>query len=508
MLECPAATRIRNYYKKKGHYASKCFKKQKEARVRRIEEEPQANTESDSDTDEYDVARIELVNNLGMRGKPSLMRVLANDQEVLWQPDTGTQKNVWDKAHFRSFENKTRKTVKLSPTNIKLFAYGSKRPLSVISSFKAVLTAGDQTINTNIYVTSEPSAYPLLSKQSAKQLQLVQYKESFLVKQVSEPGKKVLATARRQKIADMIVDNPEVFTGKIGKAKMNEVSLMIDDVTPVVQKPSRISFNLLYRAENKIHHLLDQDIIERVPDNQPHSWVSPLVIAPKPDSNDNRFCIDMRMANEAIQRPYTQIPTMADIVNKFQGAERFTKLDLKEAYHQFVLDELSRNITTFYGPMASTIRRDSIMEPKSAQDILQLEMHKMLSGIPNQVNIADDILIGGSVEEHDAALQKVLSALTSNGITVNPDKCVFDVEEVRFIGLVFNKHGIKPDPKNVWKKPDARANPQAKRSCALFSEWQVLVNVSSRTLRVLSTLCGRSSKRMSGPGTESAKKHF
>ena len=58
----------------------------------------------------------------------------------------------------------------------------------------------------------------------------------------------------------------------------------------------------------------------------------------------------MRMANEAIQRSYTQIPTMVDIVNKSQGAERFTKLDLKEAYHQFVLDEPSRNITTFYGP--------------------------------------------------------------------------------------------------------------------------------------------------------------
>ena len=131
----------------------------------------------------------------------------------------------------------------------------------------------------------------------------------------------------------------------------------------------------------------------------------------------------------------------------------------------------------------------------------------MLSSIPNQVNIADDILIGGSVEEHDAALQKVLSALTSNGIIVNPDKCIFDVEEVRFVGLVFNKHGIKPDPKNVRNLQDA-SQPTRKQSCALFSEWQVLVNVSSRTLRVLSTLCGRSSKRTSGPGTESAKKHF
>ena len=403
-----------------------------------------------------------------MREKPSLMRVLTNDQEVLWQPDTGTQKNVWDEAHFRTFEKKTRKTVKLSPTNIKLFAYGGKTPLSVIGSFKAILTAGDRTIDTEIYVTSEPSAYPLLSEQSAKQLELVQYNESFLVKQVSEPGKKVPATARRQKIADMIVANPEVFTGKIGKAKMNEVSLMIDDnVTPVVQKPRRIPFNLLDRAENKIHGLLDQDIIERVPDNQPRSWVSPPVIAPKPDSNDIRFCIDMCMANAAIQRLYTQIPTMADIVNKFQGAERFTKLDLKEAYHQFVLAEPSRNITTFYGPDGLYRYKRLNYGTKSAQDILQLEMHKMLSSIPNQVNIADDILIGGSVEEHDVALQKVLSALTSNGITVNPDKCVFDVEEVRLVGLVFNKHGIKPDPKNVRNLQDA-SQPSSKAELCSF----------------------------------------
>jgi transposase InsO family protein len=285
---------------------------------------------------------------------------------------------------------------------------------------------------------------------------LIRYNEKFLVKRVSEPCKKVLAMTRRQKIADMIMDNPEVFTGKIGKAKTNEVSLMIDDsVTPVVQKQRRIPVNLSDRAESKIQDLLDQDIIERVPDNQPRSWVSPPVIAPKPDSNDIRFCIDMRMANKAIQRPYTQIPTMADIVSKFQGAERFTKLDLKEAYHQFVLDEQSRNITTFYGPDGLYRYKRLNYGTKSAQDILQLEMHKMLSGIPSQVNIADDILIGGSVEEHDAALQKVLSALTSNGITVNPDKCVFDVEEVRFVGLVFNKQGIKPDPKNVKNLQDA-----------------------------------------------------
>ena len=175
--------------------------------------------------------------------------------------------------------------------------------------------------------------------------------------------------------------------------------------------------------------------------------------------------------------------------------------------HQFVLDEPSRNITIFYGRDGLYRYKRLSYKTKSAQDILQLEMHKMMSGIPNQVNIADDISIDGSVEERDAVLQKVLSALISNGITVNPDKCVFDVEDARFVCLVFNKHGTKPDPKNVRNLQDA-SQPTSKESCTLFAEFQVLVNVSSRTLGVLPTLCGRNSKRASGHGTERAKKHL
>ena len=126
------------------------------------------------------------------------------------------------------------------------------------------------------------------------------------------------------------------------------------------------------------------------------------------------------MANNAIKRPYVQIPTMSDIVNKLQGAERFTKLDLKEAYHQIVLSESSRHITTFYGPDGLYRYKRLNYGTKSAQDILQTQMQKMLSGIPHQVNIADDILIGGTVDERDLALKQVLSVLKNRGITLNP----------------------------------------------------------------------------------------
>ena len=231
---------------------------------------------------------------------------------------------------------------------------------------------------------------------------------------------------------------------------------MIDpSVQPVVQKQRRIPLNLSEKAENKIKDLLSQDIIESVPDDEPRTWVSPAVIAPKPGSDDIRFCVDIHMANKAIKHPYTQIPMMEDIVHKFQSAERFTKLDIKESYHQFVLSDSSRNITTFYGPDGLYRYKRLNYGTKSAQDILQIEMQKMLSDIPHQVNIADDILIGGTVEEHDKALEQVLSILKSNGITLNPKKCIFDAEEARFVGLVFTKDGTKPDAKNVKNLQEA-----------------------------------------------------
>ena len=454
--ECPAISRTCNFCKKKGHYASMCFKKQN---IKAVDDYEVETTETDTDS-EGDLKKIDI---LTLGNKVSLMKIQTNDQEVIWQPDTGTQRNVWDESHFRRFQKQCKRVIPLKTTSIKLFAYGSKIPLSVVGCFDAMLKAGDHEIKTEIYVTQESSTYPLLSESSAKSLGLIKYNESFLVKHLindqkslSDPCRAMLHGVKRQEIADLIVSNSELFSGKIGKSTASEVTLMIDpSVQPVVQKQRRIPLNLSEKVENKIKDLLSQDIIERVPDDEPRTWVSPAVIAPKPGSDDIRFCIDMRMANKAIKRPYTQIPTMEDIVHKFQSAERFTKLDIKESYHEFVLSDLSRNITTFYGPDRLYRYKRLNYGTKSAQDILQIEMQKMLSGIRHQVNIAYDILIGGTVEEHDEALEQVLSILKSKGITLNPKKCIFDAEEARFVGLVFTKDGTKPDAKNVKNLQEA-----------------------------------------------------
>jgi len=45
-------------------------------------------------------------------------------------------------------------------------------------------------------------------------------------------------------------------------------------------------------------------------------------------------------------------------------------------------------------------------------------MQNILSGITNQLNVADNILVGGSQQEHDNTLHQVVSVLAQHSISV------------------------------------------------------------------------------------------
>lgn len=84
------------------------------------------------------------------------------------------------------------------------------------------------------------------------------------------------------------------------------------------------------KINKKIQALVDADIIEPV--NEPSDWISPLVPVLKGDQ-DVRLCVDMRRANQAIIREK----------HPFKNAKIFSKLDLKDSFHQLELSEDSRH---------------------------------------------------------------------------------------------------------------------------------------------------------------------
>ncbi|XP_055842044.1 uncharacterized protein K02A2.6-like [Episyrphus balteatus] len=131
------------------------------------------------------------------------------------------------------------------------------------------------------------------------------------------------------------------------KIKDIKVHLSIDkSVKPVQQPLRRIPSALEEKVELKLNEAARQDIIEPV--NGPSSWISPIVIVSK-QCGDIRLCIDMRRANTAILRENFPLPTFDSFLTKLKGAKYFSRLDLKNAYHQLELDEDSRDDIIIFG---------------------------------------------------------------------------------------------------------------------------------------------------------------
>ena len=70
-----------------------------------------------------------------------------------------------------------------------------------------------------------------------------------------------------------------------------------------------------------------------------------------------------------------------------------------------------------------------------------------VSGVETDI---DDILIWGTTEaEHNKRLERVLKKCAKLNVTLNKEKCTFQVESVKYLGNVITASGVKPDPAKV-----------------------------------------------------------
>lgn len=86
----------------------------------------------------------------------------------------------------------------------------------------------------------------------------------------------------------------------------------------------------------KLRELEKQDIIERV--TEASEWVSPMLVKRK-SINEVRIIVDLREANKAVVREVHPLPTLEQITRKIGGNVIFTKLDIKQAFHQVELKD-------------------------------------------------------------------------------------------------------------------------------------------------------------------------
>ena len=313
--------------------------------------------------------------------------------------DSGASCNLIDYGTWNNLKQK-HITCESKVSDKKLFAYGQKEPMEVVGTFVAEIAceaSGEGCVDEFTVIKS--TGKPLLGRSTAEKLKVLR------VGPVSEP--RVCSVVTEGSDGGICEEYADILTG-VGKLKNYQLKLHIKkDVKPVAQQVRRLPFGLRDKVDRKLDDLLDKDIIEEVPDT-PTAWVSPLVVAPKPDG-DIRVCVDMRRANEAIERERHSIPTIEEILYDLNGSTIFSKLDLKWGFHQVKLEEELREITTFVTHRGLYRYKRLMFGISSAPEKYQKVISDVIRGCHGVANIADDLIVHGvNLEEHDQNLHAVL----------------------------------------------------------------------------------------------------
>ena len=213
---------------------------------------------------------------------------------------------------------------------------------------------------------------------------------------------------------------------------------------PVVR---RVAIPLMQPVKQELERMERLRVIARV--EQPTDWCAGMVVVQKPNGKV-RICVDLTRLNESVRRERHPLPSVDQVLAQLSGATIFSKLDANSGFWQVPLSQESALLTTFITPFGRFCFHRLPFGISSAPEIFQRMMSQMLSGLPGTVCMMDDVLVFGETqEEHDERLRTVLKRIQDSGMTLNPEKCEFSRNRVKFLGHVLDGTGIHPDPDKI-----------------------------------------------------------
>ena len=125
----------------------------------------------------------------------------------------------------------------------------------------------------------------------------------------------------------------------------------------------------------------------------------------------------------------------------------FTKIDLRWRYNNVWIkkeDEWKTAFTIYLGVYEPTVMFFGLTNLPAT---FQAMMNDILRDLIDTRDIAafmDDVLVETEEQEkHNEIVEEVLKRMEESDLYIKPEKCVWKVKEIDFLGLVMREEGIK-----------------------------------------------------------------
>ena len=233
----------------------------------------------------------------------------------------------------------------------------------------------------------------------------------------------------------------DIFQPGLGKLANIRAKLIInEDAQPKFFKVRQIPYALKAKIEAELDELERAGILTKITHSE---WATPIVPVVKPNQSV-RICGDFKTTiNPVLKVDQYPLPRIDDLFASLAGGQKFSKLDLRQAYLQCEVEEDSRKYLAINTSKGLYVYNRLVFGVTSAPAIWQRSMDQVLQGIPNVQCLLDDMIIKGkSDSEHLKTLETVFQRLCDFGLRVNLEKCDFFENRVTFCGHEIDSFGL------------------------------------------------------------------
>ncbi len=173
-------------------------------------------------------------------------------------------------------------------------------------------------------------------------------------------------------------------------------------------------------------------------------WSSPLHMVKKSDGSW-RPCGDFRHLNLITETDKYPLPRMDNLAAGLSGCKIFSKLDLKQGYHQIPMRAEDIKKTAIITPFGLFEYTRMPFGLRNSGQSFQRMMDRVVAGLEGVFCYLDDILVAFSdPESHRRHLRALLARLREFGLVLNLKKCVFGQSAVEFLGHSVSGAGAAP----------------------------------------------------------------
>lgn len=421
--DCPYQDHICNKCKRKGHKEGYCSTAESKSKPGKKFEK--------SKPKEFVKSKGISVKRIDLQGKRKYVTVGINGNDAILQLDCASDVTIISSQTWEAIGKPVIKETAITAIS----ASGNK--INIIGEFIAELTIRSVTNEGVVYVSSNPDLN-VLGIESIDLFDLWSIPFNSLVNAVHQKPEDTVQKLRAK--------FPEVFQSSLGRCTKAKIKLFLKpDARPVYCPKRPVAYAALPKVDAELQRLQDKGIISPVKFSD---WATPIVVVRKSDNISVRICGDYSTGlNNALESDAHPLPHPDDIFADLAGCQYFSQLDLSDAYLQVEIEEESQKyltINTHRGLFKYNRLPPGI---KSAPGAFQRIIDSMVAGIPGVKPYLDDIMIAGRTkEEHDRSLNEVLERINAYGFHLRIDKCRFGLSQIKFLGHIIDKDGLRPDP--------------------------------------------------------------